>query len=103
MLKFEMLHPRMTEAALGDIPSFLDAGDPRPAAKQIDANYRHGGGWHPQPKFKLLDNNDIHYPGDPPLDPLAQAKLRDELIVFYRHAYVAIIQPDRTYEVARVD
>jgi len=103
MLKFEMLHPRMTEAALGYIPSFLDADDPRPAAKQIDANYQHGGGWSPQPEFKLLDHNSIKYPGDDPLVPLAKAKLRDETILFYRHSYVAIIQPDRTYEVARVD
>jgi len=103
MLKFKMLHPRMTEDALGYIPSFLDASDPRPAAQQIDANYRHGGGWSPQPEFKLLDHNSIKYPGDPPLTPLAKAMLRDELIVFYRHSYIAIIQPDRTYEIARVD
>jgi len=42
-------------------------------------------------------------PGDPPFKPLAQAKLRDELIVLYEADFVAVIQPDRSFEVARMD
>jgi len=51
----------------------------------------------------MLEGHKLRYPGDPILAPLAQAKLRDELIVFYRHALVAIIQPDGSFEVSRVD
>ena len=105
MIKFEMLHPRMTQEALGYLPSFLDEGDPRPAKEQLDSGYRHGGGWDPQPGFRLSMDSDniLFYPGDPPLRPLARAKLRNELIVIYEHSYVAIIQPDHSFEVCRMD
>lgn len=54
-------------------------------------------------KFVLRDDNSIKYPGDPRQHPLAQAKLRDELILFYDLALIAVVQPDRSFEVSRVD
>jgi hypothetical protein len=30
-------------------------------------------------------------------------ELRDELILIYEHSWVAIIQPDRTFETCRMD
>lgn len=53
--------------------------------------------------FTLADDNSLVYPGDPPVQPLAQAKLRHELVVFYPHSWVAVIQPDRSFEVCRMD
>ena len=104
MMVWAMLHPKMDAEHLGLLPFMLDADDPRPAREQFDANYTHGGGWHPQPGFKLMDSdNSLKYPGDPPFSPLAQTNLRNELIVFYEYSYVAIIQPDRTFEVCRMD
>lgn len=103
MIRFDMLHPNMTEEHLGLIPFWLDVDDPRPASEQIHAHYGHGGGWSPFKGFELKEDNSLTYPGDPPTRPLAQARLRDELIVFYRHAWVAVIQPDRSFEVARID
>lgn len=98
-----MLHPRMTPDALGYIPGFLSEDDPRPAREQIDAHYQHGGGWCPNKGFTLRRDNVLQFPGDPLFPPLAQVRLRDELIVLYPHSYVAIIQPDRSFEAARVD
>ena len=90
---------------VGYLPSFLDERDPDPAAKQIDKNYQHGGGWHPQKGWELLDAEwmVMKYPGDPAVQPIAVAKLRDERLYFYPHQYLCIIQPDRSFEMARVD
>lgn len=103
MLDWKLLHPRMTMDHLGFIPHFLNDTNPEPAKEQIDANYKHGGGWHPFKGFKLAPDNSLTYPGDQALHPLAEARLRDELILFYNGAWVAIVQPDRTFEVARID
>ena len=88
---------------LGFLPELISDRDPRPAAKQLDETYAHGGGWDPLPGFKLGPNYSLKYPGDPPLRPLAMAKLRDEKLVFYHHSYLAVFQPDGSFEVSRVD
>jgi hypothetical protein len=105
MMIWEMLHENMTPEHLGLIPFWINDDDPDPAWKQIDKNYGHGGGWrHGTMNFKMAkDTHVLYYPGDPPLRPLAQAKMRDELVVFYDHAIVAIVQPDDSFEVARID
>jgi hypothetical protein len=98
-----LLHPQMTPEHLGFLPGFLDEEDKRPAKEQFDDRYV--GGWMAfgGDKFKLLDRWRLKYPGNPVLVPRAIARLRKELIVFYDHDVVAIIQPDRTFEVARMD
>lgn len=103
-----LLHPAMTPDALGFIPGWLSEADPRPAAAQLNDYYRHGGGWNPFHGFELRANNSLKYPGDPALRPLAQAHLREELILFYSHSWVAIVQPPdasghRAFEVSRMD
>jgi hypothetical protein len=99
-----LLYPGMTAENLGYLPSFIDPADPRPAREQINERYAHGGGWYPVQGYKLLtDNNSLHYPGDPPLHPVAFTSLRDEVIILYPHSWVAIVQPDKSYEVSRVD
>lgn len=108
MIEWEMLHPyqKMTTEQiawrLGYLPYFLSEADPRSAREQLNANYKFGG-WRPFPGFELGADNSLNYPGDPPEFPLAQAKLRDELIVLYPHDWVAVIQPDRSFEVCRMD
>lgn len=98
---WKMLDSRMTLDHLGYIPMFLSDDNPRSAKEQIDAAYQ--SGWHPFKRFELGLDNTLRYPGDPPQKPLAQTKLRDELILFYPGSWVAIIQPDRSFEVARID
>lgn len=107
MLHFKNLtkHPdEHIAGALGFIPSFLSEHDDRPAREQLDMNYAHGGGWSPMAMWTFNEaDKSIHYPGDPPLRPIAQANLRSEMILVYQHAWVAIVQPDGSYEVARMD
>lgn len=103
MLRFEHLHPRADDY-LGFIPEFFNPHDPRPAREQLDTAYAHGGGWHPLSGW-IFDHKTqkIKYPGDPALSPVAYAGLRNEHIYVYPHAWVAIVQEDGTFEVARMD
>lgn len=86
------------------LPRFLRDDDKRPAAEQFNERYEFGG-WSPfgEGKWKLLEDNSLQYPEDPLLEPLAQCRLGKELIVLYPGDFVAIIQPDRSFEVARLD
>lgn len=101
------LHPKATEDMLGFIPDFLNEADPRPAREQLDSNYQHGGGWSAFQGFTLITDGPVpvglEYPGDPMMRALAMVKLRDESVVLFEHAWVAIIQPDGSYEVSRMD
>lgn len=102
-MNWEMLHPKMTIDHLGFLPGFLSEDDSRSASEQINENYAHGGGWSPLPGWKLLGDYRIQYPGDPVLEPLAKAKLRDEVIVFYDHDILGIFGPDGSFQASRVD
>lgn len=103
-VQWKMLHPRMTIDHLGLIPEWLDDNNPQSAKEQIDQNYQHGGGWRSFKGFKMNEaTKALSYPGDPPMKPLAQAELRGELVLFYEHAWVAIVQTDGTFDVARID
>ena len=100
-LIWDMLYPGMTYDHLGLLPTFVSGDDPRPAREQF--NERYVSGWDPMKGFKLDQQDWLHYPGDPPLRPIALAYLRSELILFYEHEWVAIVQPDRSFEVCRMD
>jgi hypothetical protein len=99
------LHPAATPEHLGPIPHWLDEDDPRPAAQQLDGHYQHGGGWRPMPKFKMKDRMTgvLTYPGDQPFRPWAAILFRKEMIFAYDHEIFAILQPDGSFEVARMD
>jgi hypothetical protein len=103
MIVWEMLHPQMRPDMLGLLIDWLDDDDPRPAREQFNSHYGHGGGWRPFSGFKLTPSNTLTYPEDPPLVPLARAFLREEMVLFYQHAWVAIVQPDRSFEACRMD
>jgi len=99
-----LLHPTVHPDEIGLIPGMLAEDDPRPAREQFDERYAHGGGWRPMKGFEVRDNLRLKYPGDPPMDPIAMLKLRDELIVIYRHGFVAIYTKGVAgFEVARMD
>jgi hypothetical protein len=103
MIEFRILNRSVRVEMLGMIPEFLSERNPEPAKIQLDRNYRHGGGWSPMEGFKLGKDMSLSYPGDPPMKPWAEAALRDELIYIYPHAWVMILQPDMSFEVARMD
>lgn len=100
---WEMKHPKATIEMLGYLPSFLSENDPRPAKEQLDTGYSHAGGWQPFKGFKIAANGNLEYPGDPPTQLLAETSLRKETIRFYDHAWVAVVQPDGSFEVCRMD
>ena len=102
-VQWELLHPRMTMAHLGFIPHWLHDDDPDTAAAQIHKHYTFGGGWDSFKGFTLQEDDSLTYPGDPPMKPLARAHLRNETILFYDHSWVAVVQPDRSFEAARID
>jgi hypothetical protein len=99
------LDPRLQPDHVGFIPDFLDLDDPRPAREQFEERYVYGG-WRPQDGFTVASEGwTLHYPGDPPLKPLAAIPFRDELIIIYRHAYVGIFadQGETFLGVCRMD
>jgi hypothetical protein len=102
-MQIEYIHPKATREMLGYIPDFVSTNNDRPARAQLHEMYSHGGGWRPFNGFTLNDDLTLSYPGDDPVLPLAKMQLRDEQIVVYQHAWVAIIQPDRSFEVCRMD
>lgn len=89
--------------SIGFIPEMLSEANPKSAVKQLNAGYRHGGGWKPFKGFELRADNSIKYPGNPAHKPLAVMKLRDEQIFVYESGWVMVLQPDRSYEIARMD
>lgn len=99
---WEIVHPRANIDMLGYVPRFLVEDDPRPAREQFNERYEFGG-WKPNKGFTKDDRDFMTYPGDPALPPVVQRMLRDERIVMYPGALVAIIQPDGSFEMARMD
>ena len=88
---------------IGFWPEMFSETDPRPAAEQINERYAHGGGWQPIKGFEL-EGNMLVYFDDQPFRPLAMAMLHGkELLVLFQHDFVAIIQPDKSFEVSRMD
>lgn len=93
---------------LGYIQYFLSESDPRPAKEQFNERYIYGG-FDPFQGFTLKfdpanpSGATLRYPGDPPVKARASCKLRDETIILFRHDWVAIVQKDGSYEVARMD
>jgi hypothetical protein len=100
-MKWEFMNGGFPEM-LGFLPMFLSELDERPAAEQFDANYAHGGGWRPNEKWSMKGEV-IQYPGDPALRPVAKTQLRDETILVYPYAFVAVVQKDGSFEIARMD
>lgn len=101
MLEWTQKHPQATYDHLGYIPNFLDEADERSAEKQFDEKYC--GGWNPMKGFRMLDNGDMQYPGDPPTRLLWQTVLHDQKVRVYESAWVAVVEPDGSFAVARLD
>ena len=94
--------------AAGLLPQFVSEHDPRPAKEQINEAYAHGGGWNSFEGFTLVSSDDksqygLDYPGDPMSKELSRAMFRDELLVFFKGSWLAIIQKDGSFEVSRLD
>jgi hypothetical protein len=103
IIEMLIIDPRSSPEDWGLILGMIDPSDPRPAREQLDEGYQPSG-WHPQEGFKFNPKTGVmSYPGDPPFSPLSAIPLRDEMIVLYPYSYVAIIQKDSKFEIARMD
>lgn len=102
LVQWEFVHPRATMEMLGYIPQWFKQNDARTAKQVINDCYAFGG-FRPFKGFRLNADNSLKYPGDPPMMPLAQTKYNDQLLIVYQHSWFAIIQPDGSLEVARLD
>jgi hypothetical protein len=101
MILTEILNPQAHTDQAGLIPSFLNWNDPRPAREQFASAYI--GGWGKTMPEWTMEGWSICYPGDPKHDPLFRITLRDETIYIYDYAWVAIVQPDGSFEINRMD
>ena len=110
--KWYLHHKDMQLEHLGLIPSFLDELNPDDAITQINRNYQHGGGWYDMEGFELSKDDDppwasiIYAINDEPAESytcLAHCKIHDEIVAFYRSAWVAVIKPNLSFRVARID
>lgn len=105
MLDWEFLHPRMSDYYLGEVGKRMTEQSPRSAREQIKGLYPFGG-WQVFPDMEHVEHlggNVLKYPGDPPMLPIARAKLRDEVICIYEAEFWAVFQPDGTFEMSRLD
>lgn len=101
--------PGRSPSCLGFLPEIVRSDDPRPAKEQFNERYQ--GGWRIFTGASLdLDNMEpvtrlpkLVYPGDPPLDLIAMGIREDELVLLFPCSWVAILQSDRSYEIARID
>lgn len=108
MIKFNLTeyskkHNIPIESIVGNIKYFANEDDPIPLREQFHKNYSFGGGWNPFEGFKMNKDKDLIYPDDLPLYPLATAKFRNQEVVMYQHAWVAIVEEDGSFEISRMD
>lgn len=101
--KWEMLVPGFTMEHLGLVPYWFDSEDKRTVRELIETYYQHGGGFRNIDGCTMAENQTIKYPGDPRMKPLAKMQHGDELVLMYDYAILAIVQPDGTFQVTRVD
>jgi hypothetical protein len=87
---------------LGFLPDIITDEDPRPVKDQVNDKYDYGGGWRPLPGFNW-NGRMLTYPGDPPMEPIAVARLRDELLFFYPGDWLLVAQKDGSFECSRMD
>ena len=89
---------------LGMIPNMFDVNDPRDVQDQIRDNYI--GGWNPmfgitiEPSDKMFA---LKYPDDPDLYPIGFTVVRNQTVLVYPFAWVAIVTEGKDTEVARLD
>lgn len=96
---------RSPDDLTGYLPMFISESSSMSAVEQLNYHYSHGGGWHDFEGFTLHDGDEpkLLYPGDPPTLAVCQWKLRDERIILFDHAWVAVVQPDGSYRISRMD
>jgi hypothetical protein len=98
-------HGYCPDDLLGTVPDMLSVDDPAGAVEQIDRAYKDiGGGWSDFTGHALnVEAGTLKYPGDPARPLIAEAKLRDERVLFFNGAWIVVLQPDGSFRAARID
>lgn len=90
-------------ATVGYLPGMLSHGLQLSVSEQFDATYPFGG-WVPFEGFNFnADKLTLTYAGDPDEVAIARVQIGKETVLVFRHAWVAIIQENGDFEVARLD
>ena len=94
--------------AAGFLPAFLSENSADDAVTQLNRNYAHGGGWQDFHGFTLhnkdkVGGSTLSYKGDPDMREISRGVLRDETVILYQCEWVAVVQKDGSYRVARMD
>lgn len=79
----------------GVIPHMLNEDDPRGAFEQLGQEGFNG--------FEMVASYGLKYPDDPTIYPVARIRFRDELVLVYPFDWVAVVQRDGAFKVARID
>lgn len=96
---YEGAEPDALANACGLIPHFLDNEE----EKALDCFNRHYPfGTHELVGAEIKDGAML-YPNDPPLYPYMEVAHGNEMVYIYPHAFVAIVQPDGSSYVTRMD
>lgn len=103
MIQFERLRASSIDWVGPYLPHWFNPNVEETAQQAIHRHYGHGGGWQPFHGFVMGPGNALAYPGDPKLYPVARATFRGQEIYVYEHSWIAVVNPDGSYEVCRVD
>lgn len=91
--------------ALGQLPTYILADDPRPAMDQIAE--RSQSGWTTienteRQHWRLYNDYELACNGMPPMVPAAKASHRGELILAYPARFVCIEHSNNSFSLARI-
>lgn len=98
------MRPGYRPEDIGFVPYFFEAGDERHPAEQIAERYAHGGGWTPQEGF-TIEEDGLRYK-DGAKDRLLFSFMvhgHPQTLHLYECAWLAIVEPDGSFAVSRVD
>lgn len=101
---------RFSPKMLGFLPDLISNLYPGNVAEQLERNYAHGGGYRDLTKLEPgkwtfnKRNKTLRYRGESDIfNPLASVQIKDEMVYFYKYSLLAIVKPDGSFAVTRVD
>ena len=97
----------------GLLPEIIWQDDPRPAREQFNDRYAHGGGWNPMKGWLFKPGPDgeatlVFQSNDEEDDAeeyreMSRTTINSEILILFDCEFLAIVQPDGSFEVDRVD
>lgn len=110
VLEVWIISPGFDLERLGLLPELVESpANGQTLAQHIDQSYAHGGGWRSFGADWSLDLRDgvpasLTFPGDPAMPEVARfATKQRELFILFTNEFCAIVQPDGSFSVARMD